>query len=211
MHGYWIWATAALLYAGFRLWYDNWRGKLTPQEIEVFMRTAKENGADKLNDLEIVRQFLKADDGREFVMVNLVRIPSEPVLHPLTGKSVAPIEMMQHYSQHFVKLLVRHGGHPALVTRKIGGYVDAWQVPPDPGWSVVGFMRYRSRRDMMEMVTNPGFNDMHQFKVLGVAETFSFPSQPMIKLFVGPRLWVALVLALAAALVQIVILVHWSF
>lgn len=36
--------------------------------------------------------------------------------------------------------LLKHGGHPALATRKVGGYVDAWMVEPDPGWSIVGFM-----------------------------------------------------------------------
>ncbi|HLN10952.1 MAG TPA: hypothetical protein VK281_18615 [Xanthobacteraceae bacterium] len=41
--------------------------------------------------------------------------------------------------------------------------------------------------------------------MLGVGETFSFPTQPIIRLFVGPRVWVGLVLALAAALAQIAV------
>ena len=35
--GWWVWAVAAALYIGFRLFYDNWRGRLTPEEIETML------------------------------------------------------------------------------------------------------------------------------------------------------------------------------
>jgi hypothetical protein len=175
---WWPWACAAALYALFRLWYDNWRGKLTPAEIETFMHRAatqrEARGGEDVNDPAVIRAFLEADDGREFVMLNLVRI--------------AP------------GLPIRRGGHPAIVARKVGGYVDAWGVAPDPGWDIVGFMRYRSRRDLMILATDSRFKDIHQFKLAGISGTFSFPTQPWLNLFVGPRLWLGLLLALAAAL-----------
>ena len=37
MSALWIWLAAALVYAAFRLWYDNWRGPLRPEEIERFL------------------------------------------------------------------------------------------------------------------------------------------------------------------------------
>ena len=76
-------------------------------------------------------------------------------------------------------------------------------VGPDPGWSIVGFVRYRSRRDMLKMVVDPSFESMHKYKLLGVAETFSFPTQPFIRAYVSPRVTVFLTLALAAALAQL--------
>ena len=39
---------------------------------------------------------------------------------------------MKAYSKAFMPRLIKHGGHPALAMRKVGGYVDAWKVPPDP-------------------------------------------------------------------------------
>jgi len=33
MPGWWVWLVAAGLYGGFRLAYDNWRGRLTHKEL----------------------------------------------------------------------------------------------------------------------------------------------------------------------------------
>ena len=41
----------------------------------------------------------------------------------------------------FPGVLFKHGGHPVLVSRKVAGYVDSWNTPPDPGCTVVGMMR----------------------------------------------------------------------
>jgi hypothetical protein len=202
MAGWMIWGGALALYGLFRLWYDNWRGPLTQAEIDAFLAEAsgKYSGG---NDPAMLRQFLEADDGKEFVMLNLVRIEPGLVTDPDSGRQVPGREMMQRYSQPFVKRLIRRGGHPGMVGRKIGPYVDAWNVAGDPGWSIFGLMRYRSRRDMIAMVRDPLFAQVHPYKALGIPVTFSFPTQREISVFMGPRVWVALVLALGAALVQL--------
>lgn len=153
MPGWWVWLVALALYGSFRLFYDNWRGKLTSAEIDTLLAQAEAQGAGEVTDLSIVRTFLDEDDGREFVMVNLVRVPDTTVTDPDTGAQVPARAMMQAYTKAFMPLLLRHGGHPAMATRKVGGYVDSWLVGPDQGWSIVGFMRYRSRRDMLKMVS----------------------------------------------------------
>lgn len=204
--GWWVWPIAAVLYVCFRLYYDNWRGRLSADEIDAFMTAVQAGGGGELNDLATVREFLEDDDGREFVMVNLLRVPDNEVTDPDSGAKVPAENMFRAYTKAFVPRLVKHGGHPALASRKVGGYVDAWMVDPDPGWTVVGFTRYRSRRDMMKMAADPTFEDAHKYKVLGVAETFSFPTQTALRLYVTPRVWVFLVLALIAALAQVVIL-----
>ena len=206
MPGWWVWLVAAVLYAGFRLLYDNRRGKLSGTEIDTMLAQAEAQGAGDLNDLSAVREFLENDDGREFVMVNLVRVPDSVVTDPDSGAQVPASAMMKAYSKAFMPLLVKHGGHPALAARKVGGYVDSWKVGPDPGWSIVGFVRYRSRRDMLKMAIDPAFNDAHKYKLLGVGETFSFPTQPFVRIYASPRVTVFLVLALAAALAQLAII-----
>jgi len=39
-------------------------------------------------------------------------------------------------------------------------------------------MRYRSRRDMMEISTNPDFEGPHDFKIAAMAKTVAFPLDP---------------------------------
>lgn len=205
MAGWVIWGTALALYALFRLWYDNWRGPLTEAEIDSYLASMSGRLEDTGNSAETLRAFLRADDGREFVMLNLVKAGTDPVPDPDGGPDKPGFELLQRYARSFMRVLVRNGGHPGVVGRKVGGYVDAWNTEPDPGWTVFGLMRYRSRRDMLKVATDPAFRAQHGAKLAGTAATFSFPTQRVMSLYIGPRVSVALVLALAAALAQLAI------
>ena len=203
-----IWATALAVYVVFRWWYDNWSGPLKPAEVEAFMQQVASRFAGTGNSPEVLRAFLEADDGREFLMVNLVKVQTEPVVDPVSGQRVPGVELFRRYAKRFVPVLFRTGGHPGFVGRKVGGYIDAWNVPPDPEWSLFGLMRYRSRRDLLRLVMDPAFKDTHPEKMLGTLATFSFPSQRMVSFYLGPRISVALVLALLAALGHLALLVR---
>ena len=201
-----IWAAALVVYVLFRLWYDNWSGPLKPAEIDAFLTKLEGRFESTGNSPEVLRTFLEADDGREFVMLNLVKAQMDHVRDPASGQMVQGIELLRRYSKRFMPVLLRNGGHPGLVGRKVGGYVDAWNTAPDPGWTLFGLMRYRSRRDMMKLVMDPAFMDMHPEKILGTLATFSFPTQRMVSLYLVPRVTVALVLALLAALTHLALL-----
>ncbi len=203
MTSWFLWGGAAALYAVFRAWYDNWRGPVKPGEVDALLERVGQMPHGNEAQRQAVRDFLLADDGREFVMFNIVKTTTEPQPDPRTGAPVPGNELLQRYVRRFLRGLFLRGGHPLLARRKIAGYVDSWAVPPDPGWSVIGLMRYRSRRDMIEMVLDPRFRDAHLDKVAGTLMTFSFPTAPVMSLVMGPRLWVALVLALAAALADL--------
>lgn len=200
-----IWGAAALLYLGFRAWYDNWRGPLRPEEIEALMARVDRGAAGNDAARAAIRAFLEADDGREFVMFNIVKTTRDPVPDPLGGPDQPGVELLNRYARHFIRVLVRRGGHPLMVRRKIGGYVDSWAAGDDPGWSVIGLMRYRSRRDMMLLALDPVFARHHPDKLAGTLATFSFPTAPQLSLALAPRAWVALVLALAAALADLAV------
>jgi hypothetical protein len=200
---WWVWLVAAAVYSLFRLWYDNWRGPLRPDEIAHFMALLELSPGAEHTDLAALRSFLEQDDGKEFLMANLVRLTPENVRHPHTGETLSARKMLQAYAKGFIAIIIRLGGHPYIVTRKTGGYIDAWAVGADPGWSVAAFMRYRSRRDCMLLATHPGFLAAYPLKVLATAQTFSFPASVVMSGVLGPRAAVALILALAAALVHL--------
>jgi hypothetical protein len=200
---WWVWLVAAVLYVFFRAWYDNWRRPLSAQEVENYLRLAQTAPGAEHTDLEVLRQFLSRDDGGEFVMCNLVRLQPQAVPHPLTGVMTQPRLLLQEYFRPFVVTLFLHGGHPLIASRKVAGYVDAWNTPPDPGWTMVGMMRYRSRRDMMELTLDPRFTNAYPFKAAAVEQTYSFPTHVLSTMALGPRSAVALGLALFAALVHL--------
>ena len=203
-----FWAAALVAYLLFRCWYDNWSGPLKPAEIDACMEQLADRFAGTGNSPEVLRAFLEADDGREFLMVNLVKVQTAQVMDPASGQSVSGVELFKRYAKRFMPVLFRTGGHPGFVGRKVGGYIDAWNVEPDPGWTIFGLMRYRSRRDFLRLVMDPAFKDTHPEKILGTLATFSFPSQRMVSFSLGPRISVALVLALLAALGHLALLVR---
>lgn len=205
-----IWASALIGYVVFRLWYDNWSGPLKPAEIDAFLAQMAGRFEGTGNSPEVLRAFLEADDGREFVMLNLVKAQMEQVADPKTGQMVQGFELLKRYSKRFMPVLLRNGGHPGMVGRKVGGYVDAWNTEPDPGWTIFGLMRYRSRRDMMKLVMDPAFMAGHPDKLLGTLATFSFPTQRVVSFYLSPRVTVALVLALLAALSHLTMLIVGS-
>lgn len=201
-----IWAGALLLWFGFLFFYDGLRRPLRRSEIDAFLATLGPRMAETGNDGARLRAFLEADDGREFVMLNLVRTRPGPVTDPASGETREGSEWLRRYSDPFVRGLIARGGHPLFVGRKVGGYIDAWNTEADPGWSLVGTMRYRSRRDLVRMASDPRFRAAHPAKSLGIASTFSFPTQRQIAFYASPRVTVGLALALVAALGHILIL-----
>lgn len=203
MSGWIIWGSALALYALFRLWYDNWRGPLTRDEIAAYLQKLDGRSDTTPEAVEAVRRFIEADDGRDFLMFNIVKATLTPVADPQTGEMVPGVNLLKRYARQFTPVLIANGGHPAMIRRKIGGYMDSWATEPDPGWTIIGLMRYRSRRDMMNLIIDPRFEAAHPDKLAGTLATFSFPTMPMGGLYVGPRVWLALVCTLAAALTHL--------
>jgi hypothetical protein len=202
MRPLWIWAAAIALYGLFWLWYVGFRGPLTPEEVGVLMsRFATLEAPLEPARLAAVRRFLEADDGREFFMVNLVRLHPGLVAEPgsSSGEARPARDVLERYTDYFMPQLLRRAGHPAFFARGAGGYVEAWGVEPDAGWSFAGMIRYRSRRDMAELATDPAFAKAHVFKVAAIERTLAFPAAPGFAVL-GPRVWVALLFGLLAAL-----------
>ncbi len=201
-----IWVGALVAYLAFRLWYDGKRKPLTDEEVAHFVSILKRRAADGADrqDIDVVRQFMEQDDGKEFIMVNLIQFNPSPVTHPDSGEGVKAQELVQEYFKPLMNTLLRRAGHPVLVSRAVGGYVDAWNTPPNPGWHAAGLIRYRSRRDAMQAsIAHPAFDGIHKYKIAALKQTYAFPTQTQVALYASPRVTVALVLALGAALLQL--------
>jgi hypothetical protein len=200
---WWVWPMALGLYLVFHVWYQGWRAALTREEIDHFLAKAEHSSGAEHSEPAALRAFLEQDDGREFLMINMIRLKSGPVPHPVTGVMTAPRDLLMLYFRTFLTLMLRKAGHPVLVSRKIAGYLDAWGAHPDEHWSLAGVVRYRSRRDFLELATHPRFMAAHPFKVAAMDRTYSFPAHPVSATVIRPRGLVALLLLWAAALVHL--------
>jgi hypothetical protein len=208
MASFWVWGVALLGYAAFLAWYVNWRGPLSKAEIETLvtqMRASNVGHGDQ-DEIPVIRRFLEEDDGREFFMLNVIRLSENDVADPGTGELRPVRQVMAGYTRMFMPALFARGGHPALAARRIGGMVDTWGLKEVPEWSMMGYIRYRSRRDLAHLVCNPRFGGAHAFKFAAMPQTFNFPTRPMVMTLAGPRIWVGLSFALVAAMAQIALL-----
>jgi hypothetical protein len=202
-----LWILAALVYLVFRLWYDGQRKPLTSEEIEHYVQLIRDQGGEGMDEqkIETVRRFMQEDDGNEFIMVNLVEFNDSPVTHPETGEDIKAPALLTEYTRPFLGGILRRAGHPVIAGRGVGGYLDAWNTPEDPGWHMVGLVRYRSRRDVVvSSFADPAFAAIHKYKIAAMKQTFAFPMQTRLGFYASPRWTVALLLALGASLLQLV-------
>ncbi len=208
MGSFWVWGVALVAYAIFWGWYVNWRGPLSKAEIETLMARMRANnvGHGDQDEMPVMRRFLEDDDGREFFMLNVIRMADTQVADPVTGEMKPARELMAGYTRMFMPALFARGGHPAVAARRIGGMVDTWGLSEVPEWTMMGYVRYRSRRDLAQLVCDPRFGGAHAFKFAAMPQTFNFPTRPMIMTLAGPRIWVGLSLTLAAAVAQLALL-----
>jgi len=97
----------------------NWGGPLSAVEISNVMQRleASEVGTSGRNELQTMRKFLEADDGREFYMLNLVRVAPVEVKGP-DGVVRPAREVIEEYTKVFMPSLFARGGYPAIVARR---------------------------------------------------------------------------------------------
>ncbi len=204
------WLLALIAYGMFLAWYQNWRGPLSEQEVRQYRARLEASPMAEQGDVRVLADFLARDDGRPFVMVNLIKLAGEPVPDPVTGVPRPAADLLDEYSRVFLGAALRRASHPVLVAGKVGGYVDAWNVEADPGgvatdWTALGLVRYRSRRDLAELVLMDGVDAAHGYKIAAMPATLAFPSQIRMALLLSPQVWFGLLLALFAALGSLVI------
>lgn len=197
-----IWILVPILYGLFSLWYFNWSGPITAAEIDSFMSAFDNAEGNQHTDAQTFRTFLEQDDGDEFVMLNLVQLHDGDVVHPVSGGRVNPSQLIGEYFGPFSLALLKRGGHPVFQATTVGGNIDSWNADSNVGFGVAAMMRYRSRRDLVELVIDPAFADAHIYKLAAIERTISYPTQIMLSTSLRPPVVVLLVLVLLGSLAQ---------
>ena len=173
-----VWVILAATYAVFRLWYDGGGGPLTQGEVARYLALFEERGAPP-ERVAKMREFLESDTGSDFVMANFIHYQDSPEAQA----------DMDRYMAHMDPALFRRACHPVLAGETVASALDVWGIENGERWSMVGLVRYRSRRDMLEISTDPAFRDAHRFKTAAMAQTIAVPVEPFLQL--GSPRWLA--------------------
>jgi len=181
----------AIGYLLFCFWYTNTSGPLTSAEIDAHLAQLKKGGGASQN-LRVVEDFMRRDTGNQFVMVNLIDLNPTPPNLPATGPDPDPMALVDHYMAHMYPTMFLRASHPIYLAPVQASAIDLLNAPGASDWTQTALMRYRSRRDIMEIITDPRFSERHDYKLGAMLKTIAIPTEPSFNLG-DPRLLLGLI------------------
>lgn len=201
MRSAYLWGAGVLLWLVFFGWYTNLGGPLSPQEVEHYYEHFVSTGMDE-ERLALMRRFLESDTGDDLIMVNAILMREPP--HPAegVGPEETSSEVLARYMAYMWPALLRRACHPVLAGNAVSDAPEVWGLDNARVWSNAGMMRYRSRRDLMEIAATPEFNGPHEYKIAAIEKTIAFPIEASLQLG-DPRFTLALLLFGICAVLQL--------
>lgn len=189
-----LWGVPTLLWVAFFVWYTNLSGPMTPAEVEAVVARLTAEGREPAR-IATLRRFMEEDTGRQFLMANLLDAAEAPPSLPATGPGADADALLDHYMDHMYPELFRRASHPVYAGAVVFQAMDLAGISGAESWTRVALMRYRSRRDLIEVATNPAFDERHEYKLAALEKTIAVPTETQIYLS-DPRWLLALVLLL---------------
>ncbi len=191
-----VWIFLAFVYVVFFGWYTSFGGPLTAEEIQQFVATLEERGAEP-EDVARWRGFMETDTGDDFVMLNAIELHDVPRQVSGVEPGDTSEDVLSRYTEPFLGRALRSAAHPVMLGTAAAPAIDVWGIEGAEEWTTGGLVRYRSRRDLMEQAVAVGPSGIHDFKIAAMAKTIAYPLDPWFQLG-DPRLVVALVLLVLA-------------
>ena len=102
------------------------------------------------HDIEELRRFLSSDDGEAFYTVNLYKYHQHAQYLTDDEPSISGVAAYDKFSQVMVKLLLTNYSYPVFGSN--------WLDLSDKGWDRIVIVKYRSRRDMAKIFSDPKFS-----------------------------------------------------
>ena len=191
----WVWLSIVVLYGLFFSWYTSWGGPLQDEEIANYLELMRQQSDDRsAEELANIERFMQEDTGDDFVMVNLLDLYDTPIPVEGADKGETSSELLDRYMAYMYPALFSRACHPVLFGTAANQAMDLVNAPGMSEWSTGAAMRYRSRRDLFDIVLNEEFAGSHEFKVAALRKTIAFPIDPWFH-FGDPRLLLALILS----------------
>ena len=167
------------VYGLFLVWYGGRGQPLSPAEIDQFM---KELGAHTTDEavLQELQTLIAGDDGKEFVMQNLVRYRPKALYPPGYDYGDDPRAADRRYGKAVIGPLLRNGSLILLIAKRTGTFIEPEGAD---AWHYVAMVRYRSRRDFLRFALETQRDDIFVHKWAALEKTHVFPVKPLISLF----------------------------
>lgn len=190
----WVWLVLVGLYGVFFSWYTSFAGPLAPDEIAYYIeQLEKSDPAPAPEKVARLRKFMEEDTGDDFVMLNVIDMYETPLQIEGVEPGESSADVAAKYMAYMWPELLSRACHPMMSGEAAGTAMDLVNADGMESWAQGLGMRYRSRRDLLEIAGNSEFANSHKFKVAAIQKTIAFPIDPWFQLG-DPRLVLALFL-----------------
>ncbi|MEN0051490.1 MAG: hypothetical protein AAF806_30780 [Bacteroidota bacterium] len=197
-----LWSCIGGVYFLFLIWNGLFTSPLSTQEIEKYTKILQQDYTD--SEFQQMRSFMEEDDGKPIIMVNVIKTNDIP--KTVNGKTFASSEEALADYTNFVGLfLIKRGSYPIFNGTALMDAPEVWGIENAREWTTGSLVRYKSRRVMLELSTNPEFKKFHDGKVAGIEKTFAFPVSADIHL-VNLSLFVTLFVAVVGLTISLFIM-----
>lgn len=196
-----LWGIPAFVWLAFTLWYTDFGGPMTEEEVDQALTALERRGMDA-ERFALFEKFLREDTGSQFLMVNNIDMSDNPPPMPGFSEGATAEDYNNHYMEHMYPQLLFRACHPIFFGSGVGVGIDITGIEGAHGWDRAALFRYKSRRAFIEVVTHPDMGDRHAYKHAAMDKTIAYPVEP--GLYVSDlRLLLFLVLGLLVALFDI--------
>ena len=199
-----FYAVLLLVYLLGLSWYGGSGDPVKHAELESYINSMVSNadvrGKDTDKAVNYMRRLAEKDDGNEFIMVNLIRFRETSLYSKDSpwADETDPMLADTRYGDGVIPLLLKRGSLPIFVSSVSGRFIN--ETTHDE-WDMVAMVRYRSVRDMLEMMVEMSSTDLADHKWAAIEQTHVFPVKPKISL-VSLRLMIGILLLLFAVAVS---------
>lgn len=113
-------------------------------------------------------------------MVNVIKLHDTPI--EVNGQSfgTSSEEALSEYMSFVLPYLLKRGSYPLYTGNAVFNSLEVWGIENAGEWSSGASICYRSRRVMIEMATDPVFDQFHDAKIAEIEKTFAFPETTVV-------------------------------
>ena len=200
------WISLLIIYSSFFIWYTDFGGKLTDDEIQYYGNKFESNALKDGRVLEprikeLLQNFMEEDSGKQFLMVNVIDMSENPTFSDGTVSEESSDDLMNEYMEHMYGEILKRASHPAFIGSAVNGSMDLVGIENAEVWETAALFRYKSRRAFLEIVTHPDMNSKHKYKIAALEKTIAFPVET--KLYLGdPRLLLGFIFLILGLLLR---------
>lgn len=175
----WIWMAVTAVYGLFLLWHEPWfQTPLTASELEIAFKGMDANQQVSNEEKQAIRSFFSTDDGKPFYNLNLM-LYADRAVYPggVTRPGIVTgVDANDAYVRLVLPHLLRRGSYPVFTSSKIAGFLNE-AGPGADFFQEIGIVRYRSRRDMLDMILDPDFKAGSPHKFVALAKNVAVPTR----------------------------------